>query len=244
MTANVGMCTVSPGGFNVIPDVADFSVDVRSPTPDGFARVDRFVRDTLARIAEEEGPGSSSRRRTEARPCSSRPGAPGRARARGGGGGGEPHAHAQRRRTRRDGARAPRPGRDAVRPEPRRGQPQPRRVHRAGAGELGARVLARACGSSYRLGPRPAAADRLAHMAALEAASARPAGRRELLREDEHGPRDGHPRQEEKEGRAKEVCPAAWRPYRQGRPRPQTLTTRMGLWTCWPSASWSAPSSS
>ena len=55
MTANVGMCTVSPGGFNVIPDVADFSVDVRSPTPDGFARVDRFVRDTLARIAEEEG---------------------------------------------------------------------------------------------------------------------------------------------------------------------------------------------
>jgi acetylornithine deacetylase/succinyl-diaminopimelate desuccinylase-like protein len=55
MTANVGMCTVSPGGFNVIPDVADFSVDVRSPTPQGFARVDRFVRDTLARIAEEEG---------------------------------------------------------------------------------------------------------------------------------------------------------------------------------------------
>jgi allantoate deiminase len=55
MTANVGMCTVAPGGFNVIPGLAEFSVDVRSPTPDGFSRVDAFVRDMLARIAEEEG---------------------------------------------------------------------------------------------------------------------------------------------------------------------------------------------
>jgi hydantoinase/carbamoylase family amidase len=55
MTANVGMCTVEPGGFNVIPGVVEFSVDVRSPTPDGFARVDRFVRDTVQRIASEEG---------------------------------------------------------------------------------------------------------------------------------------------------------------------------------------------
>ena len=55
MTANVGMCTVSPGGFNVIPGVAEFSVDVRSPTPEGFARIDRFVRDTLERISAEEG---------------------------------------------------------------------------------------------------------------------------------------------------------------------------------------------
>jgi allantoate deiminase len=57
MTANVGMCTVAPGGFNVIPDVADFSVDVRSPTPEGFAHVDGFVRDTLARIAADESLG-------------------------------------------------------------------------------------------------------------------------------------------------------------------------------------------
>jgi allantoate deiminase len=55
MTANVGMCTVEPGGFNVIPGVAEFSVDVRSPTASGFARVEEFVRDTLAAIAEEEG---------------------------------------------------------------------------------------------------------------------------------------------------------------------------------------------
>jgi hydantoinase/carbamoylase family amidase len=55
MTANVGMCTVAPGGFNVIPGVAEFSVDVRSPTKEGFARIDRFVRDTLERIGKEEG---------------------------------------------------------------------------------------------------------------------------------------------------------------------------------------------
>jgi acetylornithine deacetylase/succinyl-diaminopimelate desuccinylase-like protein len=57
MTANVGMCTVEPGGFNVIPGVAEFSVDVRSPTAEGFAGVEEFVRDTLAAIAEEEGLG-------------------------------------------------------------------------------------------------------------------------------------------------------------------------------------------
>jgi allantoate deiminase len=57
MTANIGMCTVEPGGFNVIPGVAEFSVDVRSPTAEGFARVEEFVRDTLAAIAEEEGLG-------------------------------------------------------------------------------------------------------------------------------------------------------------------------------------------
>jgi allantoate deiminase len=57
MTANVGVVTVEPGGFNVIPGVAEFSVDVRSPTAEGFARVDQFVRDTLAGIAEEEDLG-------------------------------------------------------------------------------------------------------------------------------------------------------------------------------------------
>jgi allantoate deiminase len=57
MTANVGMCTVAPGGFNVIPGVAEFSVDVRSPTADGFERAEQFVRATLAAIAEEEGLG-------------------------------------------------------------------------------------------------------------------------------------------------------------------------------------------
>ena len=57
MTANVGMCMVEPGGFNVIPGVAEFSVDVRSPTAEGFARAEQFVRTKLAAIAEEEGLG-------------------------------------------------------------------------------------------------------------------------------------------------------------------------------------------
>jgi allantoate deiminase len=54
MTANVGMCTVAPGGFNIIPGEVEFSIDVRSPTPEGFAAVEKFVRETVARIAEEE----------------------------------------------------------------------------------------------------------------------------------------------------------------------------------------------
>jgi len=55
MTANVGLLRVEPGGFNVIPGAAEFTVDVRSPTPEGFAHVERFVRDTVQRIAAEEG---------------------------------------------------------------------------------------------------------------------------------------------------------------------------------------------
>jgi hydantoinase/carbamoylase family amidase len=54
MTANVGQIAVEPGGFNVIPGEASFTVDVRSPTAEGFARVDPFVRELLARIAAEE----------------------------------------------------------------------------------------------------------------------------------------------------------------------------------------------
>jgi allantoate deiminase len=54
MTANVGLLRVEPGGFNVIPGVAEFTVDVRSPTPEGFAHVESFVRETVERIASEE----------------------------------------------------------------------------------------------------------------------------------------------------------------------------------------------
>lgn len=54
MTANVGVIAVEPGGFNVIPGAAEFTIDVRSPTPTGFERSDRFVRKTLKAIAEEE----------------------------------------------------------------------------------------------------------------------------------------------------------------------------------------------
>jgi hydantoinase/carbamoylase family amidase len=54
MTANVGVIAVEPGGFNVIPGLCEFTIDVRSPTPDGFSRVGSFVRETLERIAAEE----------------------------------------------------------------------------------------------------------------------------------------------------------------------------------------------
>ena len=55
MTANVGLIKVEPGGFNVIPGEAEFTIDVRSPTAEGFARVEGFVHETLTKIAAEEG---------------------------------------------------------------------------------------------------------------------------------------------------------------------------------------------
>jgi hydantoinase/carbamoylase family amidase len=54
MTANVGVIGVEPGGFNVIPGAAELTIDARSPTPEGFARLDEVVRGTLERIAREE----------------------------------------------------------------------------------------------------------------------------------------------------------------------------------------------
>jgi allantoate deiminase len=54
MTANVGVISAEPGGFNVVPGAAELTIDVRSPTPDGFARLEPFVRETLEQIAAEE----------------------------------------------------------------------------------------------------------------------------------------------------------------------------------------------
>jgi allantoate deiminase len=54
MTANVGVISAEPGGFNVVPGAAELTIDVRSPTADGFARLASFVRETLERIAGEE----------------------------------------------------------------------------------------------------------------------------------------------------------------------------------------------
>jgi hydantoinase/carbamoylase family amidase len=57
MTANVGVISVEPGGFNVVPGAAELTIDVRSPTADGFARLEPFVRETLEEVAAEEGLG-------------------------------------------------------------------------------------------------------------------------------------------------------------------------------------------
>lgn len=54
MTANVGVITAEPGGFNVVPGASELTIDVRSPTGDGFARLEPFVRETLEQIAAEE----------------------------------------------------------------------------------------------------------------------------------------------------------------------------------------------
>jgi allantoate deiminase len=55
VTANVGKIAVEPGGFNVVPGLADFTVDVRATTPAALADLERLVEETVARIAAEEG---------------------------------------------------------------------------------------------------------------------------------------------------------------------------------------------
>ena len=57
MTANVGVIAAEPGGFNVVPGAAEFTIDVRSPSPQRFAALEPFVRETLTVIADEEGLG-------------------------------------------------------------------------------------------------------------------------------------------------------------------------------------------
>jgi allantoate deiminase len=54
MTANVGILTVAPGGFNVIPGTAEFTIDARAGDADAFARAEKFVREMLERVAAEE----------------------------------------------------------------------------------------------------------------------------------------------------------------------------------------------
>jgi hydantoinase/carbamoylase family amidase len=54
MTANVGVISAEPGGFNVVPGAAELTIDLRSPTEAGFARLEPFVRETLQEIAAEE----------------------------------------------------------------------------------------------------------------------------------------------------------------------------------------------
>lgn len=53
-TANIGKISVEPGGANVVPGVADFTIDVRAATPAGVAALERVVTETVARVATEE----------------------------------------------------------------------------------------------------------------------------------------------------------------------------------------------
>jgi allantoate deiminase len=55
MTVNVGRIEVEPGGSNVIPGVARFTVDVRGPSAAAMDLADELVRRHVDRAAEEEG---------------------------------------------------------------------------------------------------------------------------------------------------------------------------------------------
>jgi hydantoinase/carbamoylase family amidase len=57
ITTNVGIMSAEPGGFNVVPGAAEFTIDVRAATSDGYATLEPLVRDTLDRIAGDEGLG-------------------------------------------------------------------------------------------------------------------------------------------------------------------------------------------
>jgi hydantoinase/carbamoylase family amidase len=53
-TANVGVIRVEPGGFNVVPGLCEFTVDVRAPGDAGFDTLPGLVRETLETIAADE----------------------------------------------------------------------------------------------------------------------------------------------------------------------------------------------
>lgn len=55
VTANVGKIAVAPGGANVVPGFADFTIDIRAATSEGVAELERLVEEVVARIAREEG---------------------------------------------------------------------------------------------------------------------------------------------------------------------------------------------
>ena len=55
VTVNVGKITVSPGGANVVPGLAEFTIDVRAATPNDVAELERLVEEAVARVAREEG---------------------------------------------------------------------------------------------------------------------------------------------------------------------------------------------
>jgi len=58
LKATVGSIAVQPGGVNVIPGACEFTVDVRSPTPDGLAGAEAFVHGVVSAVAGEEQLGA------------------------------------------------------------------------------------------------------------------------------------------------------------------------------------------
>jgi allantoate deiminase len=54
VTANVGKLHVAPGGANVVPGRADFTVDIRSDSSEALAKAERTVESTVHAVAGEE----------------------------------------------------------------------------------------------------------------------------------------------------------------------------------------------
>lgn len=54
-TANVGRISVEPGGPNVVPELADFTIDVRAASASTLRELESLVEDAVARVAREEG---------------------------------------------------------------------------------------------------------------------------------------------------------------------------------------------
>ena len=129
---------VAPGGANVVPGFAEFTIDVRAPTAEGVAELERLVEEIVERIAREEAARGRARADLRPRPARARRGAWSTAIERAAAEEGASVAPAaERRRPRRDGDRAPRSGRDDLRPEPRRHQPLAGRVQLARRGRAG-----------------------------------------------------------------------------------------------------------
>jgi allantoate deiminase len=55
VTSNVGKIAVAPGGANVVPGLADFTIDIRATTDEGVRELERVVEEAVTRIAGEEG---------------------------------------------------------------------------------------------------------------------------------------------------------------------------------------------
>jgi len=55
VTANVGKIAVEPGGANVVPGLAEFTIDVRATTTADMVELEAVVGEIVARVAEEEG---------------------------------------------------------------------------------------------------------------------------------------------------------------------------------------------
>ena len=132
VTSNVGKISVEPGGANVVPGVADFTIDVRAATAAGLAELERVVAETVTRIAVEEDLEFDLQPTFALEPARARSGPRQRRRARCAHERGERQAAAERRRSRRDARWSARPRGDDLRPEPRRHQPLARGVQRPG----------------------------------------------------------------------------------------------------------------